>query len=149
MSSGAANAVKIISTADWSILLSGGGGDEYSKINAFMNGNYWNRHYGGAPTCFSGLTGLQITQARTFGGETFASGCSPIVTGNGYVFQGFGSSGSAPDNGHKWYAWDEAGNPLWSFQNASNACNPLAIAYDRLYALEGGDALLYCFENAQ
>ena len=148
---GTQNATKILNTSDWSVRLSGGGGDEYSKVNAIMNGKYWNRTYNQAPVCYNASDGKQILTARTYNSETFTSGCSIPVAANGYIYEGFGSpsAGNEASGGHKWCAWDESGNPVWSFQVASNCCPPLAIAYDKLYAVTGADGLVYCFENAQ
>jgi outer membrane protein assembly factor BamB len=148
MAAGNSNAVKILSTADWSVLLNGGGGNEYSKINAFMNGKYWNRGYSDVARAYDATTGQFLYAAKTFNGEGFRTGCAPIVTANGYVIQGFGSAGNtAGDNGHKWYAYKEDGTPVWSYQSSNNVCNPMAIAYGNLYTVEGGDPLVYCFEN--
>jgi outer membrane protein assembly factor BamB len=140
--------VRILSTSDWSVLLSGGGGNDYSKINAVMNGRYYNRSYAAPARAYDLATGQQVATMRTYGSEGFHSGCSPIVTCNGYIYQGFGSASDALlNNGQKWYAFNEAGDPIWSYQTSNNACNPIAIAYDRLYTLDGGDAMVYCWES--
>jgi hypothetical protein len=150
MESGNSDAVKILSTSDWSVLLTGGGGNEYSKINALMNGRYYNRSYSAPARAYDLSTGQLVATMRTYNNENFHSGCSPVVTCNGYIYQGFGSADrTLMNNGQKWYAFNEAGDPLWSYQTANNACNPLAIAYGRLYTLDGGDAMVYCWENAQ
>jgi outer membrane protein assembly factor BamB len=141
------HAIKILSTSDWSVLLTDGGGHDYSKISALMNGKYWNRGYSDKPSAYDMSTGQLVLTATTYNDETFQTGCSPAATANGYVYQGFGSAYSPADNGQKWYAWNESGNPVWSYQTTHNACNPMAIAYGRLYTVEGGDALVYCWEN--
>jgi hypothetical protein len=112
-----------------------------------MNNRLYARGYGGAPRVFNAATGAHILNCTT--PDNFASGCSPPVAANGYVYAGFGQPPNTPgvDTGHKWYAWNETGTPVWSFQNTSHNCPPLAIAYGRLYTAAGAEGMMYCFEN--
>jgi len=143
------NATTILNTGSWSVALSGGGGDCYSKISAVMNGKYWNRGYGGNPTGYSLTTGAQVAQCNS--PLSFSSGCSAPVAANGYIYNAYGHPGSGVEetSGHMWIGFSESGQQQWSFRTSSNNCPTMAIAYNRLYTASGVEGILYCFENAQ
>jgi HEAT repeat protein len=143
----ASTGTRILNPANGSLLFTFPGCD-YSKAYAMMNGKYWMTGYAASPSGYNMATGAPILTARTFNKEGFGSGCNSPIAANGYIYSGFGQGNDRVKGGHKVYAWDEAGNPVWSFQVETNVCPPMAIAYDKLYCITGGDGLLFCFESA-
>ena len=159
---GGSQSVRIFNTSDFSIALNAGNGTAYSKVNALMNGKYYNRGYGGFARPFS----LNSGQATPFAGYTAEcdvnSGCGAPAAANGYIYNVFGggcgityppgstfSPGALFDPGFKIFAQNEAGEIVWWFQDRSHHCASVAIAYDKLYACAGTEGMVYCFENAQ
>jgi len=142
------NETRVLNPANGSLLFLFPGCD-YSKVYAMMNGKYWMSGYAASPSSYNAFTGAAILAAKTFNNEPFSSGCSTPVAANGYVYRGFGQGNPADVGGHKYYAFDESGKPLWSYQVQNNCCPSMAIAYDKLYGVTGADGLVYCFENAQ
>jgi outer membrane protein assembly factor BamB len=142
-------AVTILSTADWSVLLDNGGGDQYSKTVPVMNGRYYNRGYGGWARPYSMTTGQSLPFSGTRGGGAY-SGCSAPVAANGYIYNGFGNKRAGTNmNGHQIAATDEAGNQVWAYQDCANHCASVGVAYGMLYGVAGTEGMVYCFENAQ
>jgi hypothetical protein len=140
---------QVLNTNDWSYLLHNAPGDAYTKVFALMNNRHWQSGYAQAPVGYSDQTGAVEVNSRIFPGDCYSSGCSTPVAANGYIYKGFGGIGAGCTQISKLYAFDEAGNPVWSFPGASNWCPSPAIAYDKLYYAAGGQGIIYCFENAE
>lgn len=140
-----------ISTIDWTVAVRNGGGCGYSKVSPIMNGKYYSRDYATSAYPYDLATGTRLPFTITNGPADAYSGCAAPVAANGIIYNHFGNpkAQSTYESGNRFTGVDESGRVVWQFEDNSNHCASVAVAYDCLYGVAGAEGMVYCFENAR